>query len=70
MGNKELISTNCSLHKLHYLRPAQEDPSSLSAWPTEQVLIRKCILAVTCKCHTLHMELHLKLFGSARVLGN
>lgn len=69
MGNKELISSNCSLHKLHYLGPVQKDPSSLSAWPTEQVLIRKCNLAVTCECHTLHVELHLKLLGSARVLG-
>lgn len=70
MGNRELISSNCSLHRLHYLGPAQEDPSSLSARPAEQVLIRKCNLAMTYMCHTLRVELHLRLLGSARVSRN
>lgn len=56
--------------RFYYPGPTQEDPSSLSAQPAEQVLIRKCNLAMTCTCHTLCVELHLKLLGSARVSGN
>lgn len=70
MRNRQFISSNCSLHRLYYLGRAQEDPSSLSAQPAEQVLIRKCNLAMTCTCHALCVELHLKLLGSARISGN